>query len=144
MDKRFEPSSAKKIYSRKGIRVATFLGGPFLGAYMFGHNFRVFGTPEKARKAWLMSLLVFIVVFGFGYVVLSDPRPGHKMPPYLILLIYSGLVSLLVRDYEGEEIERHLNRGGDTYSVLRVIGLIILSAVLTLIIPVGFLFLVIV
>ena len=128
MDKIIESSESSMIYTRNAIRTAALLGGPFIGAYMMDHNFKVFGTPEKAKKAWLMSITVFVVVFGFGYVMKTGDETGGKhFPTYLLLLIYSALISLVARDYQGAEIERHINHGGPTYGALRITGLIALG-----------------
>ena len=128
-------SKTERIYLRNDIRTAAFLGGPFVGAYMMSHNFKVFKKPEKAIKAWIMCAIIFIVVFGFGLIMRSGQGAEKGFPPYLILLLYSGLISLVIRDYQGEEIELHLDRGGKAYSLLRVIGLIIFGIAFTIFLP---------
>lgn len=129
-----------RVYLRKDIRLATFLGGPFVGAYLMTANFKALGTPEKAKKAWLMSALVFVVMLILLFAITIIQGGKKSSPPIFIPILYATLISLIIRDYQGEDIELYLDRGGKAHGLLRVIVIALLGAVLTFILPGYFVF----
>ena len=119
-----------KIYSRKAIYGATFLGGPLVSGYLVAENFKVFGEAEKARMALMISIVFTIVIFGISFLIGSS---GH-FPSYIIPLMYSYVASLLVQEFQGKKIQQHLDAGGLTYGFWPVFGIALLGLVITVLI----------
>ncbi|MGN6600802.1 MAG: hypothetical protein ACTHK8_00035 [Ginsengibacter sp.] len=118
-----------KLYSDRAIYIGTFLGGPLVGGYMAAENFKQIGESEKVRSTWLISIAVFIVILAAAFLL-----PAMKqVPNYLIPIIYAAIARLLVKKYQGESINEHIQSGGLTFTTWRAvwIGLVGTAVFLT-------------
>jgi len=111
-----------KIYKDRAIYTGTFIGGPLVAGYLIAENFKAFDEPDKARKAWIYSIIATIIIFGGIFLV---PHP-EKIPRTIIPLIYTAIAYYLVQHYQGTNIKKHVDAGGETFSWWRtlVVGLI--------------------
>ena len=125
-----EPVPEFKLYNEMSVRIGTFIGGPLVAGLMIAENFKQLGQHEKVKNTWLISVAVTVLVFGCAFFI-----PGiERLSPYLIPLCYGWAASLLMRHFQGKELDRHQEKGGQLYSAWRValitlIGLLISVAV---------------
>jgi cyclophilin family peptidyl-prolyl cis-trans isomerase len=119
----------QKIYKDKAIRVATFIGGPLVAGYLIAENFKVFNEPEKAKKAWIYTIIATVVIFGSIFLI---PNSNKSSTP-IIPLIYTWIAYYLVIHYQGESIKVHINGGGQTYNWGRTLGIGLIGLVITII-----------
>ena len=123
-------TTTQKIYKEKAIWVGTFLGGPLVAGYLISENFKVFDQQEKARKAWIYSIIVTAIVFG-GVFLIPD---NVKVPNQIIPLIYTFIAYQFVQIYQKAKIMTHINAGGQVYSWWRTIGVALIGLLITVII----------
>jgi len=123
-------TTTQKIYKEKEIWVGTFLGGPLVAGYLISENFKVFDQQEKARKAWIYSIIVTAIVFG-GVFLIPD---NVKVPNQIIPLIYTFIAYQFVQIYQKAKITTHINAGGQVYSWWRTIGVALIGLLITFII----------
>jgi len=126
METTYIETPTQKIYKNNAIRIATFIGGPLVAGYLIAENFKVFNEPEKARKAWIYTIIATIVIFGGVFLI---PMPNRSSTP-LIPLIYTWIAFYLVQHYQGTSITAHINGGGQTFTwgrtlLIGLIGLLI-------------------
>ena len=124
-----------KLYKDRAIYIGTFIGGPLVAGYLAAENFKQLGQEEKAKASWIIAILSTIVIFG-GIFLVSNI---DKVPRYIIPLIYTLIAQFLVKKYQGDAIETHIEKGGLLYSIWRavligLIGLVILFIVIFIII----------
>lgn len=53
------------VYTPIQVFLATLLGGPFVGIYMLGVNFRAMGKGRVARQLWILGpaiIVIFLVI----------------------------------------------------------------------------------
>jgi hypothetical protein len=115
----------EKIYKDKAIYVGTFLGGPLVAGYFIAENFKVFGEHDRARKTWLYTIIATIIIFG-GIFSIPD---NVKIPNQIIPLIYTGIAYYLVKHFQGQNIEEHVDSGGGLFSWWRTIGVALIGLV---------------
>jgi len=123
-------TTTQKIYKERAIWVGTFLGGPLVAGYLISENFKVFDQQEKARKAWIYSIIVTAIVFG-GVFLIPD---NVKVPNQIIPLIYTFIAYQFVQIYQKAKITTHINAGGQVYSWWRTIGVALIGLLITVII----------
>lgn len=106
-----------KLYSDRAIYIGTFLGGPLVGGYMAAENFKQLGQSEKVRTTWMISVAVFIVILAAAFLI-----PAMKnVPNYLIPIIYAAIARLMIKKYQGEAINLHIETGGTIFSSWRAV-----------------------
>lgn len=130
-------NSNAKIYKNRQILSGVFWGGPLVGGYLIAKNFQVFGEPTKAKKTWIIAIITTILIFTIGFFAPFV----DKIPNYLFPLVYSGITYYLMRIYQGEKIENHINTNGKIYSWWNVVTVSIIGGVLTLAIGLGIIYL---
>lgn len=116
----FEEIPTQKIYSEKAIKITTFLAGPLVAGYCISENFKVFNDLEKAKKTWLFTILLSILILSVAFLL-----PGN-IPTFIFPIIYATITSYFTQTYQEKDIQKHLSNGGETYNGWRmlVIGLI--------------------
>lgn len=125
-----EPSvTARKVYKDRAIWLGTFLGGPLAAGYLIAENFKTFNENEKATKTWILAILATIAIFGGVYLIPENV----KIPNQLIPLIYTGIAYFLVQHFQGQNINDHINSGGEIFGWWRTILVSIIGLALTII-----------
>lgn len=116
-----------KLYKDNAIYIATFIGGPLAAGYIAAENFKQLGQQDKAKMSWVIAIAATIAIFGSLFLVPDI----DKVPRYIIPLAYTLLAQFLVKKYQGNAINAHIQEGGQIYSVWRsvLIGLIGLSII---------------
>jgi hypothetical protein len=119
-----------KMYTTKGIRVATFLGGPLVAGYLIAENFKAFNEADKVKKTWLYTIIATVVIFGVAFLLPESGSSGRIIFP----LIYSWVAYYIVQNYQGTQMDTFTNTGGETVSWWRVIGVGLIGCIITLLI----------
>ena len=117
-----------KIYKDKAIITGTYLGGPLVAGYFLAKNFKAFNEPDKAKKAWIYSIIFTIILFSSLFLI----PDVEKVPRYLIPLTYTGIVYLLINRYQIDKINSHITIGGQFYSWWRTIAISLIGTVITI------------
>lgn len=123
-----KPFPNDRIYRAKAIYVGTFLGGPLVAGYLMAENYKVFEETEKVRTTWIYSVIATILIFGGIFLI---PETVN-IPNQIIPLVYTVIAYSLVKQYQGQKIEAHINAGGLVYSWWRTIGVGLAGLIITL------------
>jgi predicted neutral ceramidase superfamily lipid hydrolase len=126
-----DPGLTNKIYSVRSIRIATFIGGPLVAAYLMAANFKQFGEEHKVTRTWLWSILIFIAL-----IIISFFLPD-SIPNIVYNLVYLLIASFFVQKYQAEKIDSHINSGGLTYKTYRAVLIAIVSMIIMVAILLG-------
>lgn len=119
----------EKIYKDRAILVGTFFGGPLVAGYFIAENFKAFGEYDKVKKTWIYTIIATVIIFG-GIVLIPE---NAKIPNGIIPLIYTGIATYLLKHFQGQNIETHINSGGELFGLWRAIGIGLIGLVVTLI-----------
>lgn len=122
-----DTTSDIKIYKDKAIYGASYIGGPLAAGYIISENFKAFGDKEKVKKTWIITIVFIITLFS---LILFTPG-FERIPRFLIPLSYTLIAYWLIRQYQGKQIDEHINKGGKTYSGWRVALISIISLAIT-------------
>ncbi len=120
-----------KLYKDRAIYVGTFLGGPLVAGYLAAENFKQLGQKDKVKTTWIIAILATIIIFSGIFLIPNI----EKVPNYIIPLVYTAIAQFLVQKFQGSAIKTHIEIGGQTYSIWRVVwiglvGLVILLAII--------------
>jgi len=119
-----------KLYSLQQIRWTTFLGGPFVAAWMLGHNFKQCGASHRLVIAlWLIAGILSIVLMVLPH------RPGSYVGPAVLITI--GTFELAKR-LQGAAIASHVNSGGSIQPLRQCLIVFFLCLLLTFIAAAGY------
>lgn len=99
-----------KIFTKKSILFATFLGGPLVAGFLISKNYKVFGKYETAQKALIISIVCTIVLFLGLFLIPSNII--DKLPNTLIPFVYTGIIALIINKYQDNLINEYLAKGG--------------------------------
>ena len=116
-----------KLYKDKVIGPATFFGGPLVAGYLIAENFKKLGETDMARKTWMITIAVFIVVFG---TVLYIPA-NIPFPNFLIPITYTLITQAMVKRFQSAQVAAHIEKGGELYSGWRVFWIALIALVIT-------------
>jgi hypothetical protein len=122
------------IYKDKAIWFGTFLGGPLAAGYLIAENFKAFNDFDKAKKTWIYAIIITIVVIG-GALLIPD---SVNIPNYIIPLAYTSFAYYIVQHFQGHNIAKHINAGGQLHSWWRTIVVGIIGLAITLIPIIGY------
>lgn len=127
---------ARKVYTPKMIRVATFLGGPLIAGYLIAENYNIFDDSRKEKMTWVYTVGFLMVLVA---VIIFIPF-GNNSPKYIIPLLYSWACYSLVQYLQGRSIDGHIKAGGVAHGWGRVILISLIGAVVTAAILIGVLY----
>ncbi len=124
----FDSPPSYKLYKPESVRIASFLGGPFAGAYLMHANEKAIGRTGKTWFIWGAALVVMILAFVLVFLL------PENIPGFIIPLLYSFAASGFTFYLQGDELKAHEAAGGAYWSGWRaalvgIIGGIILVAV---------------
>ncbi|MET3025725.1 hypothetical protein ABXT06_03515 [Flavobacterium sp. UW10123] len=116
----FEEIPTEKIYSEKAIRIGTFFAGPLVAGYCIAENFKAFNDSEKARNTWTITTLSMIAIIGLIFII------PDNFPSILFPVLYSAVASYFLKKFQEQNIQKHIQNGGETFGGWRVtlIGLL--------------------
>jgi len=124
----YEEVTTKKIYKDQAIRVATFLGGPLVAGYLIAENYKAFNESEKVKMTWVYTVIATVVIFG-GVFFIPD---SVNIPKIIVPLIYSWVTFYIVQSFQGAQMKKHMEQGGETFSWGRTLLVGLIGAVVTL------------
>lgn len=130
LDNNFNPASDLKLYKDKGIWIATFLGGPLATGYILAENFKALGDTGKSKKTWIYTILISIFLFA---VLISLPD-SVRIPNWLIPIISIALAQFVLTRFQGEQIKKHIESGGQFFSGWKAALIGLISLLITLVI----------
>lgn len=116
----FEEIPTEKIYSEKAIRIGTFFAGPLVAGYCIAENFKTFNDFEKAKNTWIITALSMIAIIGLIFII------PDNFPSILFPVLYSVVASYFLKKFQEQDIQNHIQNGGETFGGWRVtlIGLL--------------------
>lgn len=116
----FEEIPTEKIYSEKAIRIGTFFAGPLVAGYCISENFKTFNDFEKAKNTWIITALSMIAIIGLIFII------PDNFPSILFPVLYSAVASYFLKKFQEQNIQNHIQNGGETFGGWRVtlIGLL--------------------
>jgi hypothetical protein len=123
----------QRIYKTSMMWVGSYLGGPLVAGYIIAENFKAFGEPKLARKAWIYSIVATIVIFA---ILFSIPEKTLDAIPSLVIpFLYTIAAYFLMQHFHDRNIGIHLSSGGRTFSwgrviIVGLIGLIVTFALI--------------
>lgn len=127
------PEPDFKLNKDRAVYLGAFLGGPLAAGYLIAENFKNLGQFDKVKNTWLIAIAVTILLIAAVLLV-----PGvKKLPSYIIPIIYALIAQALVRKYQMEDINAHIEKGGQLFSVWRgvlvgLIGAVVLLAIIVI------------
>jgi TPR repeat protein len=121
-------SAPKEICTLGWIQFSALIGGPLGASYLISKNFNTFGKHFQAKKSILYGLIATIIL-----IALPD-EVVNKLPHFSIPIISILLISLYANKLQKIDIEKSLETGYKKFSRLKIIGVSILSLLITLII----------
>jgi len=95
----------KKLFTQKGISIATFLGGPLAAGYLVRQNFRALGKETEALISIILGILLTAATFIPLFMLpedIVDKIPNQLIPAIYTLMIY-GVVELV----QGKDLKRY-------------------------------------
>lgn len=95
----------KKLFTQKGISIATFLGGPLAAGYLVRQNFRALGKVTEALISIILGILLTAATFIPLFMLpedIVDKIPNQLIPAIYTLMIY-GIVELV----QGKDLKRY-------------------------------------
>jgi hypothetical protein len=118
----------KKLCTIGGIELAAFLGGPVGAFYLISKNFNTLGNKSQAKKNLFYGLIFFAFVI-IAPAFLPSDNILNKISPLMFVIMYVSIISIYARRIQGNVIKEGLLAGIKKYSILKVIGVSILSFV---------------
>lgn len=112
-----------KLYTPKGVMIATFFGTAIAGGYLIAKNYKRLGNDSGAWQAMFYSLLVVIGSFIVGSF-LPDNFPS--MAVSVPVLFGMGVV---MKHRQGAALEQHLQNHGQYESCWKAWGISLLFMV---------------
>ena len=110
------PTTAKRIYSIKGILIGSLLAGPLVAGYMMSSNSSALELKNKTR-IWVISVTSFICITALAMIL------PESVPAVAFIFTNAALGYYLALYLQGKEIENHISNGGPKYSGWRSAGI---------------------
>lgn len=134
-----ENLTPNRLYSQKGISIATFFGGPLAAGYLIRQNFKALGKEREGLISIILGILftvvLFVPLFTLPETVL-DQIPNQLIPAIYTLIIY-GIVEatqgkdLKVHKEEQREFESNWKASGIGFLWMLVLGGMLLTYIFT-------------
>jgi hypothetical protein len=117
-----------KIYDKKHIVLATFLGGTLSAVYMIAQNYKTFGDTKNQRNTWIFGLLGTIALWGFIFII----PESSKIPMPVIPLLSIGFIQYIIDINQKINIKAHINENGGVFGWGRTVAVALVSIIITL------------
>ena len=129
----------KKFYTHGQIwagPLAGPLGWSLVSCYFVAENLEALGYKREGKRALLIGVIDALAFLGFFIFLSLTSKPAIKKMPFLLLslplYVYFGVIFICVRQNPGETIRKYIRNGATRYSTWRVIGIALLSLILSL------------
>lgn len=131
--------SKKKLYSQKGISIATFFGGPLAAGYLIRKNFKALDKEREGLISIILGIIftaaVFVPLFMLPEEII-DKIPNQLIPGIYTLIIY-GIVEavqgkdLKIHKEEQRQFESNWKATGIGFLSMLVLGSVIVAYIFT-------------
>lgn len=98
-----------KLYSKKAIGIATFIGGPLAAGYMMRQNYINLNNFRDGNRALTIGIVTTILLFAALFALPEEIM--NKIPNYILPAIYTGIVYLIVERLQGFALNQHEEAG---------------------------------
>lgn len=122
------PIITTKVYTPNAIRIATFLGGPWITGYLVAENYKQLNQRDMVGRTWALTIISTIIIITIA-IFLPPSVPGFIFP-----LFYSSLAYLIVKKFQGNSIATHIQHGGQTFNTWRAVAISLTSLILVVIV----------
>ena len=123
-----EPDKVK-LYTIGWVIFATYMGGTLAGCYLMSENFKNLGNKDLAERMFKIGIISTILIFsGIAFI---PENIIDKIPNELIPFTYTAIIYLYIRKFQGKNIKEHIENGGLKYSGWKVLGISILSLIVS-------------
>ena len=109
-----------KLYSKKAIGIATFIGGPLAAGYMIRQNYINLNNFRDGNRALTIGIVTTILLFGSLFLLPESIM--DKVPNYVLPAIYTGIIFLIVERVQGFALNQHKEEGKEFYSGWQTAG----------------------
>lgn len=109
-----------RLYSPGQIFLASFLGGPFAGAWLFSRNYRAFDKDRSAAQSLWIGLGFTVALAAVSFVL---PK---NFPNLVLPLAYSFALRYYAKAIFGKSFDEHVAGGGEKGSWWTVVGVAVL------------------
>jgi len=92
----------KGFFTVGDIGIGAFVGGPFVGGWMLGENFRELGNSRLARKTKIIGIILFVLFIVATYFTKTSMSFG---------IISSGLAVIFFNRYQKKDLTESLKSG---------------------------------
>lgn len=118
------PSSERlpKLYSLRGITIATALGSCFAGAFLLSRNFKQLNRKEDARRALLFGSVGCLILV-FLILAIEVPTRLEHLSRFVFEGLQVGAVHLYARRVFISAQQDHKIKGGPFFSNWRAAGI---------------------
>ena len=121
------PTTAKRIYSTKGILIGSLLAGPLVAGYMMSSNCSALELKNRTR-IWIISIISFICITALAIFL------PESVPAFVFIFANAALGYYLAQYLQGKDIEQHISNGGPMYSGWRSAGIALIFTVVFILI----------
>ena len=59
----------RKLYSKRGIMIATLIGGPLAGGYLLAKNLKIVNQHKKTGQIWAIATAALLGLVAFAIIV---------------------------------------------------------------------------
>ena len=119
-----------KLYSLKGIGLATFFGSPLAASILIRSNYIALGKEESGRNALIIGVVSTILLFSSMYIIPESIIT--KIPNSIIPGVYTFIIYLIVNKLQGSELEDYEADKNKFYSNWRAVGIGLLCTIIIL------------
>jgi hypothetical protein len=126
-----------KIYKANAIWLGAFFGGPYVAGYLIAANFKAFNEAGKAKTTLIYTIAFAIIIFG-GILLLPNP---DKVPRLAVPFFSTAVAFYLVEHYQNSYINSHIDAGGQTFSLWRILPITLIGFGATILSVLGLTFL---
>ena len=113
------------LYSLASIGVATFLGSILAGGYMITSNYLALGEKQAAKIVALGTTLTILI-----WLVISLQMAGASLTVLFAVNFGQVILALVItHQLQGNMFKSYEEMGGQYYSMLRAIGVAVISSI---------------
>jgi hypothetical protein len=117
----------KKVYSKNGVTLGAFFGGPIGVGYFLIENYKSLNKVAVVNKAWGITIISTVIYYVIAYVM-KEVVDTSTIPLFVVCV--SGARQLFKQQQE-TDVEAHIQRGGEVYSNWRAVGISLLMLIVT-------------
>ena len=112
----------KKKFTSEQIFIGTLLGGPLVGSYLIGRNFKLFGSDQNANISYILGVMLFL-----GFLI-AWPYLTIRYSVVVFDLSVSALFAIFAKFYQLKTTQ-FAEMSADSY--WKVVGAIVVGALVS-------------